>query len=122
MQNEYAIQVQDLKKNFGGFTAVSDVSFAVRAGESFSLLGPNEAGKSTTISMLSGLLQPSGGDASVFGHSIRHNLQGVKACLGVIPQEIALYPDLSARENLEFWGKMFGLRGAALAQQRSRAD
>lgn len=119
MQNEYAIQVQDLKKNFGGFAAVGGVSFTVRSGEIFSLLGPNGAGKSTTISMLAGLLQPSGGDAAVFGHSIRQDPQGVKACLGVIPQEIALYPDLSARENLEFWGKMYGLRGASL---RERVD
>jgi ABC-2 type transport system ATP-binding protein len=117
MINGTAIQVQDLHKNFGEVTAVRGVSFAVRAGEIFSLLGPNGAGKSTTISMLSGLLQPTEGDAQVMGHSIRSDPQGVKACLGVVPQEIALYPDLSARENLEFWGKMYGLRRGALRQR-----
>ncbi|RPI87958.1 MAG: ATP-binding cassette domain-containing protein [Chloroflexi bacterium] len=99
MQNVTAIQVQDLKKNFGDFAAVRGVSFEVRTGQIFSLLGPNGAGKSTTISMLAGLLQPSGGDARIQGHSIRQEPQAVKANLGVVPQEIALYPDLSAREN-----------------------
>jgi ABC-2 type transport system ATP-binding protein len=117
MQNGTAIQVQDLKKNFGDLAAVRGVSFEVRAGQIFSLLGPNGAGKSTTISMLAGLLQPSGGDAWIQGHSIRQEPQAVKASLGVVPQDIALYPDLSARENLEFWGKMYGLRGAALAKR-----
>jgi len=109
--------VQDLKKNFGNFAAVRGVNFEVQAGQIFSLLGPNGAGKSTTISMLAGLLQPSGGDARIHGHSICQELQAVKASLGVVPQDVALYPDLSARENLEFWGKMYGLRGGTLARR-----
>ncbi len=117
MNDGIAIQVQDLHKSFGEVAAVRGVSFAVRAGEIFSLLGPNGAGKSTTISILSCLLQPSQGDAFVQGHSIRQDPRGVKASLGVVPQDIALYPDLSARENLEFWGKMYGLRGGALRQR-----
>jgi len=117
MQNGTAIQVQDLKKNFGNFAAVRGVNFEVQAGQIFSLLGPNGAGKSTTISMLAGLLQPSGGDARIHGHSICQELQAVKASLGVVPQDVALYPDLSARENLEFWGKMYGLRGGTLARR-----
>jgi ABC-2 type transport system ATP-binding protein len=117
MQTGTAIQVQRLKKNFGDLTAVCGLSFEVPAGQIFSLLGPNGAGKSTTISMLAGLLQPSGGDARIQGHSIRQEPQAVKASLGMVPQEIALYPDLSARENLVFWGKMYGLRGAALARR-----
>src|SRR5512146_249845 len=117
MQDKSAIQVQNLHKKFGEVYAVRGVSFEVRAGEIFSLLGPNGAGKSTTISMLACLAQPSQGDASIMGHSIRQDPQGVKAALGVVPQEIALYPDLSARENLEFWGKMHGLRGAVLRQR-----
>ena len=84
-------------------------------GEIFSLLGPNGAGKSTTISMLACLLKPTEGDAQVMGHSIKTDPQAVKLSIGLVPQEIALYPDLSARENLEFWGKMYGLRGRALA-------
>jgi len=117
MINGKAIQVQDLYKNFGNVYAVKGVSFEIPAGEIFSLLGPNGAGKSTTISMLSCLLQPAQGDALVMGHSIIHDPQRVKASIGVVPQEIALYPDLSARENLNFWGKMYGLRGEALRQR-----
>ncbi len=112
-----AIEVRGLEKCFGDFAAVKTIDFDVRQGEIFSLLGPNGAGKSTTISMLSCLLQPSGGDALVMGHSVRREPQHVKASLGIVPQDIALYPDLSARENLMFWGKMYGLRGAALAKR-----
>jgi ABC-2 type transport system ATP-binding protein len=114
---DLAIQVQDLHKDFGEVYAVQGVSFEVRAGEIFSLLGPNGAGKSTTISMISCLLEPTGGDALVMGHSIRDDSLAVRAAIGVVPQDIALYEDLSARENLVFWGKMYGLRGAALAQR-----
>jgi ABC-2 type transport system ATP-binding protein len=96
---------------------VQGVSFEVAQGEIFSLLGPNGAGKTTTISMLSTLLRPDQGDAIILGHSLRHDPMGVKAGLGVVPQEIALYEDLSAGENLTFWGKMYGLRGAALRQR-----
>jgi ABC-2 type transport system ATP-binding protein len=109
-----AISVQALKKSFGENQAVQGVSFEVEQGEIFSLLGPNGAGKTTTISMLSCLLRPDAGDARVMGHSIRTEDMGVKSVLGVVPQEIALYEDLTARENLTFWGKMYGLRGPAL--------
>jgi ABC-2 type transport system ATP-binding protein len=117
MPAEYAIEVEQLRKSFGGHPAVRGVSFQVRAGEVFSLLGPNGAGKSTTISMLSGLLAPDGGDGCLDGHSIRTEPRAAKVALGVVPQDIALYPDLSARENLEFWGKMYGLRGPLLRQR-----
>jgi ABC-2 type transport system ATP-binding protein len=112
-----AIQIQNLQKCFGEFVAVKRGNFEVQQGEIFSLLGPNGAGKSTTISMLSCLLPPSGGEAYVMGHSVVREAQEVKASIGVVPQEIALYPDLSARENLDFWGRMYGLRGAALAKR-----
>ena len=114
-----AIEVQNLHKAFGERKAVQGVSFEVEKGEIFSLLGPNGAGKTTTISMLSCLLRPDDGEALVMGHSIRTDQMGVKASLGVVPQEIALYEDMSARENLIFWGKMYGLHGAAL---RKRVD
>ncbi len=117
MNNGNAIQVQDLKKSFGDHQAVQGVSFDVRQGEIFSLLGPNGAGKSTTISMLAGLLAPTSGDASIMGHSIKTDGANAKKALGVVPQDIALYPDLSARENLDFWGKMYGLRGKQLKQR-----
>jgi ABC-2 type transport system ATP-binding protein len=109
-----AIEVLDLHKSFGENKAVQGVGFEVKQGEIFSLLGPNGAGKTTTISMLSCLLRPNDGDARVMGHSIRSDPMGVKSVLGVVPQDIALYEDLTARENLSFWGKMYGLRGSKL--------
>jgi len=112
-----AIEVKNLKKLFGDFQAVQDANFKADAGEVLSLLGPNGAGKSTTISMLSGLLTPTEGDAYIMGHSVTKEPEAAKKSLGVVPQDIALYPDLSARENLVFWGKMYGLRGAALKQR-----
>jgi ABC-2 type transport system ATP-binding protein len=114
-----AIEVQNLKKSFGGFQAVQEISFSAEAGEILSLLGPNGAGKSTTISVLSGLLAPTGGDACIMGHSVIREPEYAKKSLGVVPQDIALYSDLSARENLLFWGKMYGLRGPRL---KSRVD
>jgi ABC-2 type transport system ATP-binding protein len=110
----FAIEVQSLHKSFGDLQAVQGVDFTVEQGEILGLLGPNGAGKSTTISMLAGLLEPDEGDALIMGHSIRRAAEAAKASLGVVPQDIALYPDLSARENLVFWGKMYDLRGAAL--------
>jgi ABC-2 type transport system ATP-binding protein len=117
MHNGVAIQVQDLYKSFGDIHAVQGVTFEVQAGEIFSLLGPNGAGKSTIISMLACLLQPNQGDALVMGHSILRDSMEVKASIGVVPQDIALYEDISARENLIFWGKMYGLRGPDLSQR-----
>ena len=111
METELAIHVQGLDRHFGDIHAVRDISFDVAQGEIFSLLGPNGAGKSTIISMLSCLLSPNQGDAWIFGHSILREPMEVRLAIGVVPQEIALYPDLSARENLSFWGKMYGLRG-----------
>ncbi len=117
MSNMAAIEVLNLYKSFGENQAVQGVSFDVSQGEIFSLLGPNGAGKTTTISMLSCLLRPNEGDARVMGHSIRTDAMGVKSVLGVVPQEIALYEDLTARENLSFWGKMYGLRGLELKKR-----
>lgn len=117
MNDVSAIEVLNLHKSFGENHAVQGVSFNVTQGEIFSLLGPNGAGKTTTISMLSCLLRPDAGDARIMGHSIRSDAMGVKSVLGVVPQEIALYEDLTARENLSFWGKMYGLRGAALKKR-----
>jgi ABC-2 type transport system ATP-binding protein len=117
MQNQKAIEVRGLRKDYGSVHAVQDVSFDVYQGEIFGLLGPNGAGKTTTLSTLSCLLTPTQGDALVMGHSIRSDSMAVKECIGVVPQEVALYPDLSARENLSFWGKMYGLRGPVLRQR-----
>jgi ABC-2 type transport system ATP-binding protein len=114
-----AIEVKNLNKSFGDLLAVDEATFHAEMGEVLGLLGPNGAGKSTTISMLSGLLEPTSGEAFIMGHSVTKEAEAAKACLGVVPQDIALYPDLSARENLVFWGKMYGMRGAAL---KSRVD
>jgi ABC-2 type transport system ATP-binding protein len=111
------VEVQELRKQYEppkGVLAVADVSFGIEKGEIFSLLGPNGAGKSTTISMLSCLLRPTGGDALVDGHSVVSDPQAVKAVIGVVPQDIAVYPDMTARENLVFWGRMYGLAGDEL--------
>jgi len=117
MNTDYAIQVDSLDKSFKEVHAVNDVSFEVARGEIFSLLGPNGAGKTTTISMLSCLLKPDHGDALVMGHSVTGDSHGVKSSIGIVPQEIALYEDLSARENLEFFGRMYGLRGSHLKER-----
>jgi ABC-2 type transport system ATP-binding protein len=111
------IQVEGLKKSFGGREVVRGVSFAVEKGESFGLLGPNGAGKSTTISMICGLLTIDSGDVRVGGLSVKEQAVRVKQKIGVVPQEIALYPTLSARENLLFWGRMYGLNGAEVKKR-----
>ncbi len=114
------VEVKDLRKHYDppkGVLAVDGVSFDIAKGEIFSLLGPNGAGKSTTISMLCCLLRPTGGDAAVDGHSVVTDSQRVKEVIGVVPQDIALYPDMSARENLVFWGKMYGLSGVELQKR-----
>jgi ABC-2 type transport system ATP-binding protein len=108
------LQVQNLVKNYGDFKAVKGVSFDIEEGEIFSLLGPNGAGKTTTISMLSTLYAPSSGDATIGGHSITKTPMGVRGIIGVVPQDLALYEDLTARENLIFWGQMYNLSGKSL--------
>ncbi len=108
------LEVQNLVKKFGDFTAVKGISFDIKEGEIFSLLGPNGAGKTTTISMLSTLFIPTSGDALICGHSVTREPMQVKRAIGVVPQEIALYDDLSALENLRFWGQMYGLSGKSL--------
>ena len=116
---ESILEVKDLQKNYGDFAAVKGITFDIKEGEIFSLLGPNGAGKTTTISMLSTLYTPTAGDASIGGHSISKEPMAVKQVIGVVPQELALYEDLTARENLIFWGQMYGLSGKSL---NSRVD
>jgi ABC-2 type transport system ATP-binding protein len=114
------VEVQNLRKQYDppdGVVAVNGISFHINRGEIFSLLGPNGAGKTTAISMLSCLLSPTSGEAMIDGRSITKDAQAVKQIIGVVPQEIALYDTISARENLQFWGKMYGLRGEELAER-----
>lgn len=108
------LEVQNLVKNYGDFQAVKGISFSIKEGEVFSLLGPNGAGKTTTISMLSTLYAPTSGGATIAGHSVTKDPMAVRNAIGVVPQDLALYEDLSARENLVFWGQMYGLSGSAL--------
>lgn len=108
------IEVGELRKQYGDFTAVHDVTFTARAGEIFGLLGPNGAGKTTTIGCISTLLAPTSGHIRVMGHDVVKDGINARRSMGVVPQEIALYDDLSAEENLSYWGGAQGLRGAVL--------
>jgi ABC-2 type transport system ATP-binding protein len=114
---EHAIVVESLGRRFGDFVAVRDVSFHVEKGEIFGYLGANGAGKSTTIRMLSGLLAPSSGRAVVAGHDIATAPEKVKASIGYMSQKFSLYLDLSVRENLEFFGGIYGAWGRALGRR-----
>ena len=106
-----------LRKEYGPHTAVAGLTLSIARGEIFSLLGPNGAGKTTTIAMLSTLLPPTSGTADIDGHDILRDPLGVRRSIGIVPQEIALYDELSARRNLLFWGSLVDLRGAGLQQR-----
>jgi ABC-2 type transport system ATP-binding protein len=112
------LKVERLSKSFGAIRAVDAVSFDVRPGEIYGLLGPNGAGKTTTISMISGLLKPDAGEVFVAGAAFWSDPEKAKRIMGVVPQELAIYEELSGRENLEFWGRMAGL-GARDAKTRA---
>ncbi len=111
---------QDLHKSFNEHKAVDGVSFTIDKGEIFGLLGPNGAGKTTTIRMLSTVLEPDSGDVTIGGYSIRHNADAVRSIIGVCPQELALYEELSAIDNLVFFGRMAGL-GSREARDQAMA-
>ena len=120
MKENPIIQAAGLDKKYSEVHAVKAVDFSIHEGEIFSLLGPNGAGKSTTISMLTTLLKPTGGDAVIKGSSVTKSPMEVKKLLGVVPQDLALYQDLNAVQNLRFWGKLYGLRGSDLGQRIER--
>ena len=111
------INIQSLTKNYGQMVAADDINFEVKPGEIFGLLGPNGAGKSTTINCISGLLKPTLGEIFINQHSVLSEAIKAKASLGLVPQDLALYEDLSGRENLNFWGQAYGLNGQALNQR-----
>ncbi len=118
--NTAMIELRNLTKQFNppdGVVAVKNVNLSIFRGEIFSLLGPNGAGKTTIIGMISGLLTPTAGDVIVGGHSVTRESLAVRALIGVVPQELALYPTLSARQNLTFFGKMYGLGGRELKRR-----
>ena len=108
------LEIRSLKKHFKNIKAVDDVSFRVNKGDIFGLLGPNGAGKSTTISMIATLTAPDSGQILFEGEDVAKKPKLLQQSLGLVPQEIALYPSLSGMENLMFWGRAYGLSGAAL--------
>ncbi|MER3525012.1 MAG: multidrug ABC transporter ATP-binding protein [Ignavibacteria bacterium] len=114
---ENAIEVHHLTKRFGTFTAVENVSFAVKRGEIFGFLGANGAGKSTTIRMLCGLLQPTAGTARVAGYTIPGETDKVKKSIGYMSQRFSLYDDLTVEQNIRFYGGVYGLRNAQLEER-----
>lgn len=111
------LEADSLVKKYGDVAAVDGVSFEVDAGEVFGLLGPNGAGKTTTISMLTGVLEPTSGTARIGGHDILKEPLEVKRINGLVPQDLALYPTLSARANLQFFGRIYGMRGKELKER-----
>ena len=116
MSSDSIIEIKHLFKTFKGATepAVKDVSLVIKRNEIFGLLGPNGAGKTTIISILCGLFPPSSGNVTIDGLDLNGDLAYIKQIVGVVPQDIALYPTLTARENLDFYGHMYGLKGKLL--------
>ncbi len=112
--NAPVLQVTDVVRRFGSFTAVDGVSFHISPGETFGLLGPNGAGKTTTISMVAGLIPTNGGSVTVAGLPMKADTVEPKRHIGLVPQDLAIYPELSARENLHFFGRLQGLSGKEL--------
>ena len=112
-----ALRVAGLTKRYGMTTAVSGLNFEIREGEIFGLLGPNGAGKTTTIAMLATQRRPSSGDATLFGHSACKDPYRVRQMIGLAPQEVSLYPALTAAENLQFFGRIYGVRESDLRER-----
>ena len=117
--NSRILECRELRKSFGDLVAVSGISFHISEGETYGLLGPNGAGKTTTISMICGLLERDGGDVLIDGASLTPASVRIKASIGYVPQELAIYPDLTARENLRFFARLYGLGGK---EARRRID
>ncbi len=120
MDRTVVLECEGLRKAFGERVAVDGVSFTIAAGETYGLLGPNGAGKTTTISMVCGLLTRDGGQVMLQGRELDTDTVDVKASVGFVPQEIAIYPDLTARENLRFFGKLYDLSGRDLDSRIDR--
>jgi len=121
MTKGYAVDARGLTRRFGAFTAVSDLSLRVRAGTIFGFVGPSGSGKTTAIRMLCGLLKPTEGSAVVAGCDLRTGSRRLRDRLGYMAQRFSLYPDLTARENLEFYGGVYGLSGARLPEAVERS-
>lgn len=123
MKTEYAIEVNHLYKKYKESIdfALNDVSFVVQKGEIYGILGPNGAGKTTLLSILFGSIVPTSGQFAICGLQYHNNAKAIRYKLGVVPQEYALYPTLTARENLQYFGSIYGLRGSVLRQRIEEA-
>lgn len=117
IDKDMMLNVRSLRKHYDKLLAVDGVSFEIKRGEIFGLLGPNGAGKTTTISIIAGLLTPSAGEVYIGGKDGINGGTDVRRIVGIVPQELAIYPRLTAQENLEFFGKLYGLNGMALKQR-----
>ena len=115
-----AIRARDLTRTFGSFTAVDHITFDVKPGEVFGFLGANGAGKTTAIRMLTGLLEPSGGEASVAGHDVYRESEAIKQDIGYMSQRFSLYDDLTVRENIRLYGGIYDIPGAELKERTKR--
>jgi linearmycin/streptolysin S transport system ATP-binding protein len=115
------LTVKNLRKAFGSLVAVDDVSFSIEPGQLLGLLGPNGAGKTTTVSMITGLVTPDRGSVLVDGHALGGDTDPIKNRIGLVPQDLALYDELTARDNLRFFGALYNLGGAALAAAMQQA-
>lgn len=111
------LKISHLSKSFGKVQAVDDISLEVKKGEIFGFLGPNGAGKTTTISMIAGLLTPDSGTIQIDSMDIRNSPQEIRGIMGVVPQDMAFYEELTAKENLRFWGQLQGMSGSELDQK-----
>src|SRR5262249_48068800 len=111
------LEVRDLQKRYGNTVALDRVSFQVAEGEMFGLLGPNGAGKTTLLSIVSSLLEPDGGGVRLLGRAVQPNARDLRRFLGIVPQELAVYGQLTARENLLFFGELYGLHGQPLERR-----
>lgn len=119
--NTATVSVNKLTKRFGDFTAANGLTFSVGAGEIFGFLGPNGAGKSTTIRMLCGIIRPTSGEGFVLGHDVIREQEAIRQSIGYMSQKFSLYDDLTVRENLEFFGSIYGITGSALKRSVERA-
>lgn len=115
------IEIKDLVKKYDDIIAVDNINLSIEEGEIYGILGPNGAGKSTTISLICSLLFPTSGEIKIFGEDIRKSLKSIKKQLGLVPQNIALYKDFTAYENVKFFGELYGLRGKKLNEAINNA-
>lgn len=115
------LEINNLVKRYNGLLAVDNVDLAVTEGEVFGLLGPNGAGKTTLINAIIGMTKTDGGEINLFGKNLRRSEMEIKANIGIVPQEIALYGDLNALQNVEFFGKLYGVKGDLLQERAKEA-